>query len=165
MRAVKIVLLFEERYLTTSAPSGMTHAIEDGELFLLYQPLFSLEDQTLTGVEALVRWQHPEHGVVLPNDFIPFAEQHGLISSIDSFVLNEACRQLAEWSTHEGWPIGFTMAVNVSGRELSESEFAGRVAEVIRLHGITPTRLCLEITETAIVGEWGDIQETLSALA
>ena len=143
----------------------LTHAIEDGELFLLYQPLFSLQDQTLTGVEALVRWQHPERGVVLPNDFIPFAEQHGLISRIDSFVLNEACRQLAEWSAHKGWPTCFTMAVNVSGRELSEAEFAGRVAEVIRLHGIPTARLCLEITETAIVGEWGDIQETLSALS
>ena len=63
-----------------------------------------------------MRWRHPERGVVLPNDFIPFAEQHGLIARIDSFVLDEACRQLAEWTSREGWPSGFTMAVNVSGR-------------------------------------------------
>ncbi|MGO9405687.1 MAG: putative bifunctional diguanylate cyclase/phosphodiesterase [Acidimicrobiales bacterium] len=143
----------------------LTHAIEDSELFLLYQPLFSLEDQTLIGVEALVRWQHPQRGVVLPNDFVPFAEQHGLIARIDSFVLDEACRQLAEWISREGWPDGFTMAVNVSGRELSAPEFADHVAEVIGRHGIQAPRLCLEITETAIVGEWGEIQETLSALS
>jgi diguanylate cyclase (GGDEF)-like protein/PAS domain S-box-containing protein len=143
----------------------LSRAIEHEELFLLYQPLFSLEDQALIGVEALVRWRHPERGVVAPDDFIPFAEQHGLIDEIDSFVLDEACRQLAEWVAREGWPSGFTMAVNVSGAELSEPEFVGRVAEVIRSHGIPPARLCLEMTETAIVGEWGDIQETLSALS
>ena len=139
-------------------------AIEDSELFLLYQPLFSLEDRSLVGVEALVRWRHPERGVVAPDDFIPFAEQHGLIGRIDSFVLDEACRQLAEWTTRDGWPSGFTMAVNVSGAELSDPEFAGRVAEVIDRHGIEPSLLCLEITETALVGEFGDVQETLSAL-
>ena len=82
----------------------LSQAIENAELFLLYQPLFSLEDQTLIGVEALVRWRHPERGVVAPDDFIPFAEQHGLIARIDSFVLDEACRQLAEWTSRDGWP-------------------------------------------------------------
>jgi diguanylate cyclase (GGDEF)-like protein len=143
----------------------LSHAIENEELFLLYQPLFSLEDRSLVGVEALVRWCHPERGVVLPDDFIPFAEQQGLIGKIDSFVLNEASRQLAEWVAREGWPSGFTMAVNVSGAELSDPGFAGHVAEVIRHHGIEAARLCLEMTETAFVGEWGDLQETLSALS
>jgi diguanylate cyclase (GGDEF)-like protein/PAS domain S-box-containing protein len=143
----------------------LSHAIECGELFLLYQPLFSLEDQTLVGVEALVRWRHPERGVVPPDEFIPFAEQHGLIGRIDSFVIDEACRQLAEWIHRDGWPISFTMAVNVSGRELAESGFAGLVAEAIRRHAIAPERICLEITETAFVAGWGEIQETLAALS
>jgi EAL domain-containing protein (putative c-di-GMP-specific phosphodiesterase class I) len=134
-------------------------ATENAELFLLYQPLFSLEDRSLVGVEALVRWRHPQRGVVLPDDFIPFAEQHGLIGIIDSFVLDEACRQLAEWTSGDGWPSGFTMAVNVSGRELLDPEFAGRVAEVIDRHGIEASLLCLEITETAFVGEWGDLDD------
>ena len=143
----------------------LSRAIENEELFLLYQPLFSLEDRSLVGVEALVRWRHPQRGIVLPDDFIPFAEQHGLIGKIDSFVLNEACRQLAEWTTRDGWPSGFTMAVNVSGAELSDPEFVGRVAEVLRGNGIPAALLCLELTETAFVGEWGDVQETLSALS
>jgi EAL domain-containing protein (putative c-di-GMP-specific phosphodiesterase class I) len=123
-----------------------------------------LEDRSLIGVEALVRWRHPERGVVLPEDFVPFAEQHGLIGQIDSFVLNEACRQIAEWTSREGWPGGFTMAVNVSGAELSDPEFAVHVADVIRHHGIDAALLCLEITETALMGEFGDVEETLSAL-
>ena len=143
----------------------LSHAIEYGELFLLFQPLFSLEDRSLVGVEALVRWRHPERGIVPPDDFIPFAEQHGLIGRIDSFVLDEACRQLAEWIGRDGWPSGFTMAVNVSGRELAESSFAGIVAEAIRRHAIAPERICLEITETAFVAGWGEIQETLTALS
>jgi diguanylate cyclase (GGDEF)-like protein/PAS domain S-box-containing protein len=143
----------------------LTHAVEHRELFLLYQPLFSLEDQTLLGVEALVRWRHPQRGVVAPDEFIPFAEQHGLIGSIDSFVLDEACRQLAEWIQRDGWPSGFTMAVNVSGHELAEMSFAGIVAATIRRHAIAPERICLEITETALVAGWGEIQETLAALS
>ena len=143
----------------------LSHAIEYGELFLLYQPLFSLDDRSLVGVEALVRWRHPERGIVPPDEFIPFAEQHGLIGRIDSFVLDEACGQLAEWIRLDGWPSGFTMAVNVSGRELAESSFAGHVAESIRRHDIAPERICLEITETALVAGWGEIQETLSALS
>jgi diguanylate cyclase (GGDEF)-like protein/PAS domain S-box-containing protein len=143
----------------------LSRALEGEELFLLYQPLFSLEDRSLMGVEALVRWRHPEHGIVLPDDFIPFAEQHGLIARIDSFVLNEACRQLAEWVAREGWPSEFTMAVNVSGAELSDPGFAEHVAEVTRRHGVPASQLCLEMTETALVGEWGDVQETLAALS
>ena len=143
----------------------LNQAIENAELFLLYQPLFSLKDQTLIGVEALVRWRHPHRGVVAPDDFIPFAEQHGLIATIDSFVLNEACRQLAEWTTRDDWPAVFTMAVNVSGAELSDPHFADRVANVIASKGIPAGRLCLEMTETAFVGEWGDVQTTLSALS
>ncbi|MGD0439228.1 MAG: EAL domain-containing protein [Acidimicrobiales bacterium] len=143
----------------------LSRAIDQGELFLLYQPLFSLEDQSLVGVEALVRWHHPERGVVTPDSFIPFAEQHGLIGRIDSFVLDEACRQLSEWTSREDWPGSFTMAVNVSGAELSDSGFAERVSELIRRHRVQAARLCLEMTETAFVGEWGDVQETLSDLS
>jgi diguanylate cyclase (GGDEF)-like protein/PAS domain S-box-containing protein len=141
------------------------HAIEARELFLAYQPLFLLDDRTLIGVEALVRWQHPQRGVVPPDEFVPFAEQHGLIAKIDSFVLDEACRQFSEWTSLGGWPSGFTIAVNVSGGELSNPEFALGVAEVIQRHGMDPNRLCIEITETALVGEFGDVQDTLGALS
>ena len=85
--------------LASRLQAELSRAIDRAELFLLYQPLFSLDDQSLLGVEALVRWHHPERGLVTPDSFIPFAEQHGLIGRIDSFVLDEACRQLFEWSS------------------------------------------------------------------
>ena len=145
--------------------SDLLRAIVRPELFVLYQPLFALETRLLVGVEALVRWRHPERGVVLPDDFIPFAEEHGLIARIGSFVMDQACRQLAEWTSRSGWPRDFTMAVNVSGSELSDPGFAGRVAETVGRHRIEPGRLCLEVGETAFTVECGDVQDTLSALS
>ena len=143
----------------------LCRAMENSELFLVYQPLFSLKALSLTGVEALVRWRHPSGAVMPPGDFIPFAEENGLIGELGSFVLEEACRQLADWAARDGWPGTFTMAVNVSGREISDPGLPGRVAGMVRRHGLQPPQLCLEITETALIAEVGDVQETLSALS
>ncbi|HEY0717740.1 MAG TPA: EAL domain-containing protein [Streptosporangiaceae bacterium] len=143
----------------------LARGIGRGELFLVYQPLYSLKTQVLTGVEALVRWRPPDGRVLRPDEFIPLAEESGLIARIGSFVLEEACGQLARWTAQQGWPDPFTMAVNVSGRELSDSGLPVRVDAVARNHGVDPGRLCLEVTETALIGEVGDVQEILSALA
>jgi diguanylate cyclase (GGDEF)-like protein/PAS domain S-box-containing protein len=143
----------------------LSRAIQDNELFLTYQPLFSLQTPGLAGAEALVRWRHPERGVLPPDSFIPFAEENGLIDSIGSFVLEEACRQLAQWSGQAGWPADFTVAVNVSGRELSGPVLCERVAATLRRHGVRPTQLCLEITETALIQQVSEVQETLSLLS
>ena len=145
--------------------TALRKAIDNQELFLLYQPLFSLEDQSLRGAEALVRWEHPERGVVAPADFIPLAEERGLIGAIDSFVLDEACRQLAQWMAEGEYPDGFTVAVNLSGRQLSDPTLVDRVARSITEHGIVPSQLCLEITETALIGELGEAATTLAALS
>jgi diguanylate cyclase (GGDEF)-like protein/PAS domain S-box-containing protein len=143
----------------------LSRALQNNELFLAYQPLFSPQTQALAGAEALVRWRHPERGVLPPDSFIPFAEESGLIDSIGSFVLEEACRQLAQWSGQAGWPEDFTMAVNVSGRELSGPILCERVAATLRRHGLRPAQLCLEITETALIQHVSDVQETLSLLS
>ncbi len=139
--------------------------IEQGQLFCVYQPQYALKAQALTGAEALVRWRHPSGRVMLPDEFIPLAEETGLISGIGAFVLEEACRQLARWTARDGWPRPFTLAVNVSGRELSDPGLPGRVGQVARRHGLDPGQLCLEITETALIGEVADVQEVLAALA
>ncbi len=143
----------------------LRRALDASELFLLYQPLFSVEDSSLRGVEALVRWNHPTRGIVGPVEFIPLAEERGLIAQIDSFVLEEACRQLVVWLAEGGWPDDFTMAVNVSGRELNDPDLATRVANVLASHGLDPSRLCLEITETALLGEAGDVEDALARLS
>ena len=145
--------------------AAMRRAIEERELFLLYQPLFSLEDQSLRGAEALVRWQHPERGVVAPVDFIPMAEERGLIGAIDAFVLDEACRQLSHWMKEGKCPPGFSVAVNLSGRQLSDPRLVERVAATLKRHAVPPAQICLEVTETALVGELGGAAVTLQALA
>ncbi|HYA45890.1 MAG TPA: bifunctional diguanylate cyclase/phosphodiesterase, partial [Acidimicrobiales bacterium] len=162
--------LFNAR-MRTRALAGQTieaelrRALDERELFLLYQPLFSLGERELRGVEALVRWQHPQRGVVAPVDFIPLAEERGLIGAVDTFVLDEACRQLANWAGERNCPKGFTMAVNVSGRQLSDPTIVKRVGSTVRRHGIAPSQLCLEITETALVSEVGEAARSLAALS
>ena len=143
----------------------LCRAIDNSELFLVYQPMFALKERSLTGVEALVCWRHPSSAVMPPEEFIPFAEENGLIGRLGSFVLDEACRQLAGWTARDGCPAAFTMAVNVSGRELSNPGLPARVADMVRRHGLQPRQLCLEITETALIAEVGDAQENLSALS
>jgi len=143
----------------------LREALEAAQLFLLYQPLFSIEARSLCRVEALVRSNHPARGVIPPVEFLPLAEERGLITRIDSFVLDEACRQLAAWIAEGGWGDGFTMAVNISGRQLIDSSFVSSVAKVLAYHGLPPGRLCLEITETTLNGEAGDVEATLAALS
>ncbi len=143
----------------------LARGIEQGQLFCVYQPQYALQAQALTGAEALVRWRHPSGRVMLPDEFIPLAEETGLISGIGAFVLEEACRQLASWTLRPGWPRPFSLAVNVSGRELSDLGLPERVDSVTRQYGVDPGQLCLEITETALIGEVADVQEVLAGLA
>jgi diguanylate cyclase (GGDEF)-like protein len=150
---------------TAGLASELACAIERSELFVLYQPLFSLESGALSGAEALVRWRHPQRGVILPGEFIPLAEQRGLIERIDSFVLDEACRQLAAWENDEDRWDDFTISVNVSGRQLRDRGLIDRVSGALERHKIAPSRLTLEITETALIGELGDANQVLESLS
>ena len=143
----------------------LRQALDASELFLLYQPVFSIENGSLCGVEALVRWRHPTRGIVSPVEFIPLAEELELIGRVDDFVLDEACRQLATWLGEGGWPDDFTMAVNVSGIELCDPAFADHVAKVIAEHGLDPSRLCLEITETSFICENSGVEAMLPTLS
>jgi diguanylate cyclase (GGDEF)-like protein/PAS domain S-box-containing protein len=144
--------------------ADLRRALEQHQLYVLYQPLFRLDDNALTGVEALVRWRHPERGVILPDEFIPVAEQHGLIGAIDSYVLDEACRQLAEWTAADSAWEDRMVAVNVSGQELRDPKLVARVAASLERHQIAPSRLCLEITETALIGELNDANRVIDSL-
>ncbi len=125
-------------------------AIANDELFLLYQPTFHLGDGTLRGVEALLRWQHPEHGVVPPDQFIPIAEETGLIIEIGRWVAQQACRQASLWQARG---VQMVMAINVSGRQLDEDSFATDIADIIDETDLEPASVVLEITETALMGD------------
>jgi diguanylate cyclase (GGDEF)-like protein/PAS domain S-box-containing protein len=145
--------------------SELRSAIENSELFVLYQPVINLEDGAMVGAEALVRWQHPTRGTIAPDQFIPVAERRGLIAAVGAFVLDEACRQLAAWTKAGGCTEAFTIAVNFSGHELRDRELGTRTAGTLDRHHITPGRLVVEITENVLIGELGDAHRAIESLA
>jgi EAL domain-containing protein (putative c-di-GMP-specific phosphodiesterase class I) len=128
---------------------AIAQAVATRELFLLYQPRISVETKRLCGAEALVRWAHPERGVMVPADFLDGAEKRGSIGAIDDFVLDQACSLLADWEGTTTLPEGFTLAVNISVSELADPCLAERVGATLGRHGVNPARLCLEVTELA----------------
>ncbi|WP_149203195.1 EAL domain-containing protein [Actinotalea subterranea] len=140
-------------------------ALERHELRLRYQPLLSLSDQRLLGFEALLRWEHPERGLLGPKDFLAAAESRGLIGPIGAWVLDAACAQLALWCAQRG-PTArpLSMAVNVSGRQLREPDLLEQVCTVLDRHGLAPEQLCLEFSERSLVQDGPDARETLEAL-
>jgi len=127
----------------------LRQALLNNELRVYYQPVHALSTGRLVGVEALVRWQHPERGLVPPGDFIPIAERSGLIAEIDTWVMTCACRQMVQWLT-EGRNLEF-MAVNVSSRLFSAAALYQQVAAVLRDTGLDPALLELEVTESAVM--------------
>jgi diguanylate cyclase (GGDEF)-like protein len=127
----------------------LRHAIDRGQLYLVYQPIVHLTDGAIIGAEALVRWNHPERGNVAPNVFIPAAERSGLIIPLGEWILREAARQAASWQRH-GLRTMSKVSVNVSARQLREPDFVARVATVLTETGLEPSRLAIEVTETAV---------------
>jgi diguanylate cyclase (GGDEF)-like protein len=123
-------------------------ALVNGELFLVYQPMLDLETERVVGVEALLRWQHPRDGVIAPDDFIPIAEESGLIVPIGRWVLEQACTQGAAWHA-KGHTMG--VSVNVSTRQLERFAFAAEVRQALHTSGLEPEMLTLEITETVLM--------------
>jgi len=126
--------------------SELRKAIENEEFVVYYQPQINLETDKIVGFEALVRWNHPIKGIVAPKEFIPLAEETGLIIPIGNWVLKEACLQLKQWEV-EGYD-DLVMAVNISVRQFKDKELVNFIHEVIQETGINPERLELEITET-----------------
>jgi diguanylate cyclase (GGDEF)-like protein/PAS domain S-box-containing protein len=125
-----------------------------GELTLLYQPKVDASSGTMTGVEALLRWVHPQRGLIGPDVFIPIAEQTGLINDIDTWVLTTACRQAQRWATSDVGPI--PVAVNVSGRSMVSCKLLERVLRALDKSGLDPRLLELEITESAAIPQQGE---------
>ncbi len=123
-------------------------AVTAGELYVEYQPTFDLQDLAMTGVEALARWRHPTRGVVGPDEFVPVAEQCGLIGVIGRFVLGESCTQAAAWQAN-GRRV--PVSVNVSGRQLESDQLRADVADALAASGLDPAMLTLELTETVLM--------------
>jgi diguanylate cyclase (GGDEF)-like protein/PAS domain S-box-containing protein len=140
------------------------HALERGEFVLHYQPIVSLATGGLAGFEALVRWHHPERGLVRPDLFIPIAEETGLIVPLGSWVLGEACRTMR--GLHERFPHSdhVSVAVNLSGRQFEDGELMGSVARALEESSLSPERLELEMTESVVMARTRENSERLHSL-
>jgi diguanylate cyclase (GGDEF)-like protein len=128
--------------------ADLSAALRDGQFFLLYQPIFDLPSREVVGVEALIRWRHPQRGVMPPDQFILLAEESGLIVPIGRWVLDEACRQAAAWA---GEGLGIGVSVNVSAYQLGRRDLVDDVRRALQESAIEPSSLTLEITETTLI--------------
>ena len=140
----------------------LQRAIQEGDLRLYYQPTMHLATGRVRGVEALVRWSHPQHGLLSPDQFIPLAEQTGLIVPLTAWVLDAALRQCRAWQD-AGLPL--TVAVNLSMRNLQDPQLPDMVATLLRDVGLAPALLTLEITESILMADPASAQEVLVRLA
>jgi diguanylate cyclase (GGDEF)-like protein len=141
--------------------SALHRAIERDELRVHYQPVVELESGTVTGVEALVRWQHPQHGLVSPASFIPLAEETGLIVPIGGWVLGQATAQLARWRK-QSWGQSLTVSVNLSARQIRQPELIPGLMAMLLATGMDPDAVCLELTETTFMEDVGSQRDTLA---
>jgi Amt family ammonium transporter len=141
--------------------SDLRHAVERHEFSLRFQPVMSLLDETIIGAEALVRWEHPSRGTVGPVEFIPIAEETGLIGPIGQWVIEETCRHFAEW---QRLVPDLFMSLNISARQLAGGSLDHLVREVIASSGVDPSRLALEITEGVLMDDVKISVDNLTAL-
>ena len=139
----------------------LREAFEKDEFFVVYQPTFDLREMVPTGMEALIRWRHPDRGVVQPDDFVPLLEETGLIVEVGRWVLREACRQASEWH-EDGHRVG--VAVNVSARQLDHDDFIEDVRVALQDSGLDAEVLTIEITETTIMSDAEDTAKRLATI-
>ncbi|MEL7548774.1 MULTISPECIES: GGDEF domain-containing phosphodiesterase [Pseudomonas] len=140
----------------------LREALARDQFFLVYQPQISYRDHRVVGVEALIRWQHPEHGLVPPDLFIPLAEQNGTIIAIGEWVLDQACRQLREW--HDMGFSDLRMAVNLSTVQLHHAELPRVVNNLLQIYRLPPRSLELEVTETGLMEDISTAAQHLLSL-
>ncbi len=139
-------------------------AIERNQLVVFYQPKMNLATRSIVGFEALLRWRHPLYGLVPPADFIPIAEETGVIVPVGAWVLRQACMQLKSWHTKFPCDPPLSMNVNLSVKQLGDPELVESVAGILAETGIPPESLNLELTESSLVSELESARDVLSRL-
>jgi diguanylate cyclase (GGDEF)-like protein/PAS domain S-box-containing protein len=143
----------------------LRQAIEREQLCLHFQPIHSLATGKIAEFEALVRWEHPQRGRISPGEFIPLAEETGLIVPLGSWVLRAACRQMVRWGPQAAGMEHVRIGVNVSGRQFARAELIAEIRDILRETGMAPGRLCLEITESTIMEHGAPMLESLQNLS
>ncbi len=157
--------LMRTRALSTlETENDLRRALEEGELRLFFQPILTLDGEQIVGTEALVRWQHPRRGLVLPNEFIPLAEETGLIVPLGEWVLAQACHEAAGWARSSALLEHVHVGVNLSGRQLAQPDLPDKVAAAVGGSGLSPSRLFVEITESVLMDGSSPATGSLAAI-
>ncbi len=151
--------LYDATVARMELKADLRDALERGELHVAYQPFVDIETAAITGSEALMRWNHPRRGQIPPIDFIPRAEESGLILDLGRWILESACRQTRVWQELTGNP-DLTVSVNLSGRQVADADLVADVGRILAASGLDPQRLTLEITESVLVR---DVETTVAA--
>jgi EAL domain-containing protein (putative c-di-GMP-specific phosphodiesterase class I) len=131
--------------------NDLRRALDREEFRVFYQPIVSLENGNLAGFEALIRWQHPERGFVNPADFIPLAEDTGLIVPIGMWILRKACQQLCQWQWQSAANRNLFMSVNLSSKQVSQPDLVARIRDILEETNVDAKHLKLELTESAVM--------------
>jgi len=146
-----------------SLDTGIHRALDKNEFKLVYQPQINLQSGEIVGVEALLRWEHPEHGIISPSEFIPFAEESGLIVDVGYWVLKTACAELSRWR-EAGLP-EIRMSVNISARQLMEDDIVKNILSTLKDYNVPGHCIELEITENAIMDDMDSVIRKLQELS
>ncbi len=144
--------------------ADLRYALDNRQFVLYYQPEVELSSRRIVGVEALIRWQHPERGLVPPMDFIPLAEESGLILPIGDWGLSEACNQIQQWCREDPESAAPRVCVNLSARQFAREGLADHVEALLRISGVSSRLLGLEVTESSLISESGTTLEVLGSL-
>ncbi len=155
--------MFEGALTRMQMESDLRQAVDKGEFEVYYQPIYSLGNDHLAGFEALVRWHHPMQGLVMPMEFIPLAEETGLIVPIGYFVLEDACRKMQSWRQKLLIPTELVVSVNLTSRQIFNPALVPNVASILKLTGFDPKRLWLEVSEISLIennkSNWNNLEE------
>jgi len=156
--------MLEQAVESLQLENDLRRAIQNQEFILHYQPIFGFDEKRIIGLEALIRWAHPEHGIIYPDEFIPKAEEIGLINQIGHWVISESCRQIKEWKTTMSGFEEIDLSINISGQQFLQPEFADTITGVIHDHDLAPGILKFELTESVLIKNSVSSIKTLLAL-
>ena len=156
--------MLEQAVESLQLENDMRLGVQNQEFILHYQPIIRVDDMRLVGLEALIRWNHPELGLIYSDEFIPKAEEIGLINQMGNWVLSEGCRQIKEWKSALPNFEDINLSINIAGQEIGQPGFADIAAASIRQHDLDPEILRFELAESVLMENSGSLTENLSAL-
>jgi Amt family ammonium transporter len=156
--------MLEQAVASLQLENDLRLAIQNQEFILQYQPIFGFDDNRIIGLEALIRWVHPEHGIIYPLKFIPKAEEIGLINQIGNWVISESCRQIKDWKAAMPGFEDIELSINISGQQFLQPDFVDTIRGIIHDHDIAPGILKFELTESVLIKNSVSSIKTLLAL-